>query len=92
MAIPGGWHTHEPSPPSRQRAAVPAELQNESRRHVKKCPKLGGPHFIALSVGNQLAMGSSTGGLWISENGGDHWDCLSNHLPQIYTVRFSRES
>ncbi len=42
--------------------------------------------------GTQLAMGSSTGGIWISENGGDHWQCISNTLPQIYTVRFSRIS
>ncbi|MEO2049124.1 MAG: hypothetical protein ABGX16_21405 [Pirellulales bacterium] len=40
--------------------------------------------------GAQLAMGSSTGGLWISDNGGDHWDGTSNLLPQIYVVRFSR--
>lgn len=40
--------------------------------------------------GNRLAMGSSTGSLWISENGGDDWKCLNSHLPQIYSVRFSR--
>jgi hypothetical protein len=40
--------------------------------------------------GEKLAMGSSTGGLWISENSGDHWDSISNLLPQIYVVRFSR--
>ena len=39
-------------------------------------------------TGDILAMGSSTGSLWTSENGGDSWDCLSNHLPQIYSVRF----
>ncbi len=42
------------------------------------------------SDGNQLAMGSSTGGLWISENGGDDWQGISNTLPQIYVARFSR--
>jgi hypothetical protein len=40
--------------------------------------------------GDWLAMGSSTGGLWISENGGEEWTCVSNILPQIYVVRFSR--
>ena len=40
------------------------------------------------ATGNQLAMGSTTGGLWISENGGDAWDCISAHLPPIYCVRF----
>ncbi|NND96840.1 MAG: exo-alpha-sialidase [Pirellulaceae bacterium] len=39
--------------------------------------------------GEQLAMGSSTGGLWISDNQGDDWTSISNTLPQIYVVRFS---
>ena len=38
------------------------------------------------------AIGSSTGGLWISEDGGDHWQGISNTFPQIYTVRFSRRA
>ena len=40
--------------------------------------------------GEQLAMGSSTGGLWTSANGGDDWQTVSNTLPQIYCVRFTR--
>jgi len=40
--------------------------------------------------GQNLALGSSTGGLWITEDGGDHWNCVSNTLPQIYCVRFRR--
>jgi hypothetical protein len=39
--------------------------------------------------GNTLAFGSTTGGLWISENGGDSWSCLTHTLPPIYAVRFS---
>jgi hypothetical protein len=39
--------------------------------------------------GTRLAMGSTTGGLWISDNGGDDWHCLSAHLPPIYCVRFA---
>jgi len=39
--------------------------------------------------GNRLAMGSTTGGLWISEDQGDSWRCLSTHLPPIYAVRFA---
>jgi hypothetical protein len=26
--------------------------------------------------------------LWISPNGGEQWQCISNHLPPIYSVRF----
>lgn len=44
------------------------------------------------ATGAQLAMGSSTGGLWTSDNEGDDWQVISNTLPQIYTVRFSRRS
>lgn len=39
--------------------------------------------------GERLVMGSTTGGLWLSENGGDSWSCLSTHLPPIYCVRFA---
>lgn len=41
------------------------------------------------SSGQQLVMGSSTGSLWISEDGGDSWDCVTNYLPQIYCARFN---
>ena len=40
-------------------------------------------------TGRQLAFGSTTGGLWVSENQGDSWQCLSAHLPPIYAVRFA---
>jgi photosystem II stability/assembly factor-like uncharacterized protein len=39
--------------------------------------------------GTSLAMGSTTGSLWVSDDAGDAWTCLSSHLPQIYAVRFS---
>lgn len=38
--------------------------------------------------GNTLAFGSTTGSVWISENGGDSWKRLSAELPPIYCVRF----
>jgi hypothetical protein len=38
--------------------------------------------------GATLAMGSTTGGLWLSEDGGDSWRTLSSNLPPIYAVRF----
>ena len=40
------------------------------------------------STGDVLAFGSTTGSLWISENGGDSWENISTHLPPIYCVRF----
>ncbi|MFN0071635.1 MAG: WD40/YVTN/BNR-like repeat-containing protein [Chloroflexota bacterium] len=39
-------------------------------------------------TGTRLAFGSTTGSAWISENQGDTWTCLSNHLPPINCVRF----
>ncbi len=39
--------------------------------------------------GERLAFGSTTGSLWISEDGGNHWVCASTHLPPIHCVRFA---
>jgi hypothetical protein len=38
--------------------------------------------------GTQLAMGSTTGSLWTTENQGDTWQTISTHLPPIACVRF----
>ena len=40
--------------------------------------------------GDRLACGSTTGSLWISENGGDSWQTLSTNLPPVYAVRFEK--
>jgi len=40
--------------------------------------------------GERLVMGSTTGGLWVSENGGDSWTNVNSHLPPIYAVRFEK--
>jgi hypothetical protein len=40
------------------------------------------------SSGERLAMGSTTGSLWVSENGGDSWQSVSSHFPPILCVRF----
>jgi photosystem II stability/assembly factor-like uncharacterized protein len=37
--------------------------------------------------GEGLAMGSTTGSLWLSEDQGDHWRQVSAHLPPIYALR-----
>ena len=43
--------------------------------------------FDVDPLGQTLAMGSTTGGLWVSENAGDDWTCVSHNLPPIYCVR-----
>jgi hypothetical protein len=42
--------------------------------------------------GTTLAMGSTTGGLWLSDDGGESWRTLSTHLPPVYAVRFGTDS
>ncbi len=47
-------------------------------------------HALALDArGNRLAMGSTTGGLWVSEDQGDSWSMVSHTLPPVYAVRFA---
>ncbi|MFC3078317.1 WD40/YVTN/BNR-like repeat-containing protein [Phenylobacterium terrae] len=41
------------------------------------------------ATGERLAMGSTTGGLWVTENGGEAWSGLPARLPPIYAVRFA---
>ena len=46
-------------------------------------------HGLAVDAsGRHLLMGSTTGGLWASDDGGEHWQDLTLRLPPIYAVRF----
>jgi len=46
-------------------------------------------HGLAVADdGNTLLMGSTTGGVWVSENGGDSWQAVSLNLPPVYAVCF----
>jgi hypothetical protein len=46
-------------------------------------------HGLAVDPsGDRLAMGSTTGGLWVSEDQGDSWSGVSTQLPPVYSVRF----
>jgi len=46
-------------------------------------------HGLAVDgTGTRLAMGSTTGGLWTSGDGGESWRLVSAHLPPVYCVRF----
>jgi hypothetical protein len=38
--------------------------------------------------GNGLAFGSTTGGLWVSEDQGESWVCVTHTLPPVYAVQF----
>ncbi|MBI1369059.1 MAG: exo-alpha-sialidase [Planctomycetes bacterium] len=39
--------------------------------------------------GRTLAMGTTTGSLYLSDNAGESWQCVSNHLPPVHAVRFA---
>jgi hypothetical protein len=34
-------------------------------------------------------MGSTTGGVWVSEDQGDSWHSVTHSLPPVYAVRFA---
>jgi hypothetical protein len=47
-------------------------------------------HALAIDdTGNRLAIGSTTGGLWISEDQGEHWNAVGVRLPPVHAVRFA---
>jgi hypothetical protein len=38
--------------------------------------------------GETLAFGTTTGSLYVTEDGGDTWSCIAGNLPPVYAVRF----
>jgi len=48
-------------------------------------------HALAIDeTGDRLAFGSTTGGLWITEDQGDHWAAVPARLPPIHAVKFTK--
>ncbi len=39
--------------------------------------------------GETLAFATTSGNLYVSEDGGASWSCLTNNLPLVYSVRFA---
>ena len=55
----------------------------------ENCYDLVYRHGLAVDAsGHRLLMGSTTGSLWGSDDGGDRWSVVAAHLPPIYAVRF----
>ena len=47
-------------------------------------------HGLAVDdAGERLAIGSTTGGLWVSEDQGERWRSIAARLPPIYALRFA---
>jgi len=56
---------------------------------ARDCFDLVYRHGLAVDDGGRsLLMGSTTGGLWASDDAGDRWQTVSTTLPMIYAVRF----
>lgn len=45
--------------------------------------------LVVDGTGDRLAMGSTTGSLWVSDNQGSDWQLLSAHLPPIAALAFA---
>ncbi len=46
-------------------------------------------HALDITTdGSSLSFGSTTGNLWTSDDGGDHWHSVATNLPPIYSVRY----
>lgn len=41
------------------------------------------------NAGGAVAFGSTTGNLYVSDDGGEQWTTVANNLPPIYSVRFA---
>jgi hypothetical protein len=47
-------------------------------------------HALAVDAGGDLvAFGSTSGGVWVSENGGDTWTMIEARLPPVAALRFA---
>lgn len=55
----------------------------------RDCYDLVYRHGLAVDAsGDALLMGSTTGGLWASDDGGEHWVGVAARLPPIYALSF----
>ena len=45
--------------------------------------------LVVDTAGTRLAMGSTTGNLWVSDSAGEGWEQIAGHLPPIAQVAFA---
>ena len=56
----------------------------------RDCYDLVYRHGLAVADdGAMLLMGSTTGSVWLSDDGGERWHTIAAHLPPVYAVRFA---
>ena len=57
----------------------------------QQCYDLVYRHALAVSGdGHTLLMASTTGGVWLSDNAGEHWQTVSTTMPPVYAVSFEQ--
>ena len=44
--------------------------------------------FALAGHPDRLVFGTTTGNLFVSDDRGDHWECVTHHIPPVYSVRF----
>lgn len=47
-------------------------------------------HALDIS-GQRLCFGTTTGNVYISEDGGENWQCIGGNFPPVYSVRFGQK-
>ena len=86
------------APHSRRRKGCRHADARRRQEHGRPRERVAGEHaydvvyrhsFDIDRTGDVLAMGSTTGSLWISEDQGDSWTTVSTFLPPIYCARFA---
>jgi hypothetical protein len=56
----------------------------------QQCYDLVYRHGLAVSGdGSSLLMASTTGGVWVSDDAGSHWQTISTAMPPVYAVSFA---
>jgi len=81
MAIDGGLFVARTEDGGESWEQLRAGLPQENAYDVVYRHALG-------NSGERLAIGSTTGNLYVSENRGELWSVVANNLPPIYCVRF----
>ena len=80
--------TAESSSPARATAAGRSDVLREGLPQQHAYDLVYRHALDVDDTGSSLAFGSTTGSVWVSDNGGDSWQGISAHLPPVYAVKF----
>ena len=83
-ALPG--RRHASSSIARAMAARPSRRSRAGCRSSTPTISSFATRSTSTTQGRTLMFGSTTGSVWVSEDGGDSWNALSSNLPPVYAV------